>query len=240
VVFAIIFPLWGLIIIAVVCGYLLAQFEAPTEFDLNDLIIANQFTLQNFDLDVLNNLVDLPIDCFEAYLDSKDLGDTDISLLDLTDRFTYSYDVDEVPELIETIGEELSLFRGHMVNCSEQAEKLVETSSLIQNKTSLILATSDLTFNWIRCWNETEVGSLKTFHPSPLQIQAAADQTSFYRSVWKEDRERIFREYLADESIGRIEALNWSVLEATGRDHCTANIGGTAWFWFTIMTTVGT
>jgi hypothetical protein len=239
VVFAIIFPLWGLIAIAVVCGYFLAQYEAPMELDLNDLIIANQFTIQSFNLDAtLDKIVHLPVDCFVEYLDSKSLGDTDISLLDLTDHFTDG--TNEVPGLIETLGEELSVLRSHMVNCSERAQKLVDTSLFIQNKTSFALARSDLSFNWVRCWNETEVGSLKTLHPSPLQIQAAADQPSFYRSVWEEDRERIFSEYLADESIDPIEALNLSILEATGRDHCRENIGGTAWFWFTVMTTVGT
>jgi hypothetical protein len=244
VVFHIIIPLWFLIVIALGCGVFLAQYEAPLELDTNDIIVANRFIIENFDLDVtLDKILNLPLQCFEEYLDASESGSTNFTLLDLANNYRGNDDVVGVDatsgQLLDYFGQELAEFRDHMADCSKEAQELVNVVLDFWNQTSLATATQRLTFNWIRCWNETELGPVRTFSPSPLQVKAAANQSSFYESSWKEDQGRLFREYLEDDYISSLEAFNRSVAEATGSDYCEENIGATAWFWFTVMTTVG-
>jgi hypothetical protein len=68
-----------------------------------------------------------------------------------------------------------------------------------------------------------ELGPVRTFSPSPLQIKAAANQSR------KEDKQRLLRERLEDDYIGPLEAFSTrSIVEPTGSDYCEESIGGTA------------
>ena len=135
-----------------------------------------------------------------------------------------------------------------MGTCVEKAAKYVNLILTLRDKASIELAGQDLSFNWIRCWNITEHGTLKTFRPDQKQIKAAANQEVFYEKSWKQDQQRLKEEYNEEEhgdddslesKVETLKALVGSINNATGRASCEANVAGTAWFWFTVMTTIG-
>jgi len=57
-----------------------------------------------------------------------------------------------------------------------------------------------LTFNWIRCWNNTEMGHSNPFRPTQEQINASQfhHQVAFFTRMWNQDREALFEQYVAD------------------------------------------
>jgi hypothetical protein len=110
---------------------------------------------------------------------------------------------------------------------------------------SLSTVCSDLTFQWIRCWNTTLYGGMNPLRPSSEQIGAADIQSDYYYQVWKHDQERLYDQYVVDYncSSDRIDhdnnryngecntmALNQSIMDATGSWSCSENIGGSSWF----------
>ncbi|KAG7345565.1 ion channel [Nitzschia inconspicua] len=63
-------------------------------------------------------------------------------------------------------------------------------------------------------------------------------------SAWQQDQHKLFRQYLGECSIEddltcEKDAFERSVDGATGSGICSVNTGGSAWFWFTVMSTVG-
>jgi hypothetical protein len=234
VLFRILIPLWILIIIATVCGYYLANFEAPDEFDRNDSFLAKKFAAELFPLnETLDSLFSLPIRCWESYLNKTDepafKNTSDYAL----DQFNSS---DEDLYITDYITD-------HMKECGKKAQGIVLILLDGSKKIALLAATEKMTFNWIRCWNESLTGDFGTHIPTPEQIEAAANQPDFYEMIWRLDRAHkyeIYLEELGDDSPrNTLKALDWSIRNATGRYNCTSNTSGTAWFWFTVMTTVG-
>lgn len=270
----ILIPLWILILIAGVGGYILATFEAPNEYDVNDEILQQRFWLQNIPLNETSDVIfDLPLTCFERYLELQ--NDTLLSLslsfddndnifeTALWDRNNEGPFFNQLSNTIfnsSTIEETMDDLRDFLMTCGQQVQSMV--SKLVQRTADSVslTATEELTFNWIRCWDRTVYGNPERFHVgTDGQISAATNQSAYYESIWSSDQQRLYEEYLAVEgltvngttdpndaraataiNLRRGEALNASVIDATGRDGCTQNTGGTAWFWFTVMTTVGT
>lgn len=101
------------------------------------------------------------------------------------------------------------------------------------------IAFNSLSFNWNRCWDLTS-NSQFVFYPSREMIRAAhpAQQEEYYEQEWRLMQETLYEKYLP-ELGDDYEAYLRSVQEATGASACEENMGGTAWFFFTIMTTVG-
>jgi hypothetical protein len=132
----------------------------------------------------------------------------------------------------------------YMRECGSEAKVLVDTLYQLQNSTSLALAVESLTFNWIRCWNETEYGSRRAFSPTQQLIKAGSDQPEFYRQSWHENKEYLYNQYLNDlgdnitDSI-RLDAYLSAIANATGSEGCSGNVAASAWFFFTVMTTIG-
>jgi hypothetical protein len=104
-----------------------------------------------------------------------------------------------------------------------------------------------------RCWNQTQFGPLATWAPTEEQIEAARNQNIFYAKVWEEDFEYWLTYYLEHPSdngssihdfSGPIVSLDEAYLKAlnraTGSSQCFLNRAGSTWFFFTIMTTIGT
>eukprot|EP00536_Pseudo-nitzschia_multiseries_P005760 jgi/Psemu1/286002/fgenesh1_pg.112_\ len=163
-----------------------------------------------------------------------------------------------------------------MVVCEQIAGELLQliidfTLDVAQYDFWLLLGAdggaAGLTFNWNRCWNDTELGSnIDPFRPSQKQVEASQyrNQTDYYTKRWNSHRKYLYRAYSLDMGCENItnennntesgnatttvnndrimcywEATKQSVLEATGKGGCQTNTGSSAWFWFTIMTTVG-
>lgn len=110
--------------------------------------------------------------------------------------------------------------------------------------------TSDvLSFNWIRCWNRTELGDPNPYRPNQAQINASAKQGQWYATVWLLDQESLYQQYVDEwncdlgDFVNRTkcftDAREKATQEATGGKGCASNTGSSAWFWFTFMTTVG-
>ena len=164
ILFRIWMPLWVLVLLCLLGGFLLALLEAPDEYDRNDFILRARYILK-----------------------------------------------DEIPE--------------------------------VPNKVSVDVADSALTFNWVKCLRPEFRGYLK-YRPSKEEIETANNQSGLYEDKWNEDRERILDECKSKQPEGGNETdrvcIEMSIDDASGRKECNNNIGGTGWFWFTVMTTVGT
>ena len=86
--------------------------------------------------------------------------------------------------------------------------------------------TNDMTYNWITCANET------------TDIIDRDEQNSYVRNLWSESYNNLRSKY-EGEGLSESEAFGKAVSEADGTKNCVANHVGGAFFWFTIMTTIG-
>ena len=84
--------------------------------------------------------------------------------------------------------------------------------------------TTDLSFHWARC--------------SPVNQSNYFIDQQIVLTRWLANWEQLFFSYQA-EGFSTADAYYWSVGNATGTDECTVNTAGGAFFWFTIMTTIG-
>jgi hypothetical protein len=256
-VFRIILPLWLLIVLSVVGGIFLVHFEFQDELNTNDSIMANFHTLELLDLNTtIGLLLKLPEKCFHDYLTTINITGSNLTLADvvekggdgaartLADLDSSGLDFTEIVWL-DVLSDFLKDDRG---GCVDQAAKYANLILTARDKASIELAGQDLSFNWNRCWNISETGPLNTFHPTQKQIEAAANQSVFYEENWKQDQQRLKEEYkeehVDDDSLkgdleNTLKATLGSIKNATGKASCEPNVAGTAWFWFTVMTTVG-
>jgi hypothetical protein len=159
-----------------------------------------------------------------------------------------------------------------MISCEEIAGELLNAVVNFTVKSALhdfeILINDNtgnggLTFNWIRCWNDTELGRSDPFKPSQKQIDASLfiNQAEYFTLEWNNNRIELYENYTneygcnsnydnstdnddyGDDPIMVLnrtkcywEATKQSVLNASGKRGCDANTGSSAWFWFTVMT----
>ena len=266
----IILPLWLLIALAVLGGFFLAEFEAPNELRNNDLIMANKFTLvrnSNTSDKYADYVAEAPERCFVDFLDGIEVKGTNLTVADIVAekvnpevKGTNLTVADIVAEKVNPFGPKdeeiledimhdilfLKNFSRYMGECGEKAATRASiffnfTSNLISLETAL----EDPTFDWIRCWNESETGPLNPFRPNSKQIEAASSQDIFYYEAWDQDRIRIYNQCVmehgnfSNEKASEINCYFEAVENATGSKHCSNNIAGTSWFWFTVMTTIG-
>jgi hypothetical protein len=240
-------PLWLLVCLAIFCGYFLARLEAPIELDSNNRILANRFSLELFGADkAINKCLGLPKACFEEYMSRKYIGSSNITIGQFVSLPTSHLGVgseEQKTVWLETLSEAVFKMGDFISECSAEAEDVIEELQTIQEQIGVEVAIQTLSFNWIRCWNETELELHMIFAPTAEQLAAADSQDDFFQESWKRDRERLYSEYLGelgdDLPDSRLEATLRSIADATGSRHCSENISGTAWFWFTVMTTVG-
>lgn len=225
--FWVVFPLFILVNIALLGGLILTEFESPLEYDLNDKISAARFELGlTFTSENKEKLSNSPYACFSSF-DSRSSNNNNNN-----DTTTLLADMES-----------------HMEDCSKNTNKMLDAYIDLLEETVQLEMTHPLTFNWIRCWDTELYGDVNPSRASREKIRAASNQTNFYREKWQEDQNRLYEEYSGYDST-QIEnctgllcydmlAMNRSIKEATGRDSCGKNMGGTAWFFFTVMTTVG-
>jgi len=132
----------------------------------------------------------------------------------------------------------------YMNVCREAATELV-SQFINRTLTHVSDEVGSMTFDWMRCWNKTLYGEkLNPWRATKDQLFASVNQSAFYREAWEIDRKKIYNTYVANCTTDNLlkckeNAANQSLYDATGSEMCDINIGSSAWFWFTFMTTVG-
>jgi len=133
----------------------------------------------------------------------------------------------------------------YMTQCQKEQNDEIQTYLEVRDDYGNTGADS-LSFNWVRCWPEkidTIWGDTQfVFFPSRSLIQAShpSQQEAFVENEFArilEDEETKCLESGGDSNECFEQALE-EASAATG-DVCHANVEGTSWFFFTIMTTVG-
>lgn len=223
-VLGVVVPLWVLIACSTALGVVLAGYESPPEILANDQILAARAQLSF------------------AYNTSA------IELLDITNYCLEEYWTNQGPLGVVNFGNTTNDWVP--VNRTDMQRVLDECTtsftpqvqglqSSLQNISTL--AFESLTFNWNRCW---PYGSQAVFYPSQqMKIAARPDnQEAYFQQEWQQMQEDLYvtlRPINATPEEDR-QAYLASIEQATGDAACVTNQDGTAWFFFTIMTTVGT
>ena len=249
--FYIILPLWFLIFMALLGGYLLAGVEYQTEIDANDALLKDQHIQEGLDAKggmAVNYLLDhLPSKCFESYLQEQNITNTNYTLYDLV--LSSSIDKEEVyfTDILQSTSDTISYILERLDVCATELEGIANETD-VQEQILLDAiegeyVSGDLTFDWIRCWNQSEYGDNFWLGATSEQYDAAQNQTEFYIATWEADLQYKTNLYLYDVDNMTIEeveqAKRRALNDATGGGSCDYNTAGTAWFWFTVMTTVG-
>ena len=124
--------------------------------------------------------------------------------------------------------------------CSAAASKILNTIP----PTERAEVAQSLSFNWMRCWNTTELGDVNPFYANNSQVEAATHQEEFYYKSWKRNQTSLYNRYMLDQNCTngascQQKIYELSVRDATGSTMCAINKGASAWFWFVFLTTVG-
>mmetsp|Transcript_17193 Transcript_17193/g.49298 ORF Transcript_17193/g.49298 Transcript_17193/m.49298 type:complete len:645 (+) Transcript_17193:33-1967(+) len=141
-----------------------------------------------------------------------------------------------------------------MSRCGSNALKLIEQYEL-EDIVDTSLVGEGLSFNWMRCTIDTNnTSGFKGFFNEffdPLRNDTAflrpEAQESFVLEQWRVQQRGLYTKYFEQfynvEGMPRLDArwqaLQLSFEEATGHEGCDMNWYAGAWFWFTIMTTIG-
>ncbi|KAL3907566.1 MAG: hypothetical protein SGARI_003478 [Bacillariaceae sp.] len=140
----------------------------------------------------------------------------------------------EVPELSEdpTIEEVLDSLHDYLELCEDTALVMMEylfalVQQIAQEDLGLgdgsSVATESLSFNWIRCWNNTELGNPNPWSPTEEQIEASAYQDAFFQEQWKANQQMKADQYAEDRGCFELSpnstVRDGCILEAV-RDSC--------------------
>jgi hypothetical protein len=167
VLFGVVMPLWILILIASVCGYGLAQLEAPTEISTNDEKLTAKYQIAAVDNMTKRVIAASPSLCLHLYGLNEtmpELGSYDdietvgfyeaavlfeanlLEFLDVASVFDIEYN--------DTITVNTTKLVSFMTNCGKLIEEYV---TQIQLASAVFFADQgDLTFNWDRCVNKSD------------------------------------------------------------------------------------
>jgi hypothetical protein len=228
----------------------------------NDEILAARAIMDHYSLDV-DGLMTLPVYCYERYEQEPNRttledrlnlhlssSSTDINTTftnstgtnaTVTNSTNYTYSLDDA--ITETHSDILTYMKACQHEIVPSVTQYLE--SLQEQDSS---ASSSLSFNWIRCWKDTlndEWGSIDfIFFPSERLIAASRPerQAQTYLEEWQRVQQELY-EALLPENATEAEkdmVFEQAALEASGGAVCHDNVEGTSWFFFTIMTTVGT
>ncbi len=264
--------LWTLICWSLALGYALAALEGPQEVISNNAIVMESFLLSNLPIQQTKQaLLALPISCLSKFVDVHSQSGIDLGLLassNATLNFnktngtsdSLSFPVEDflaehypnysLPNVTLNDPPSLDDLYEYMEDCEATASDLLNV--LVKNWAQVTAnaaeATDPLTFNWIRCWNasDPELGRDRSpWIPNQAQINASANQSEFFRLVWRLSQEALQLQYEQEwncngdklnETTCMLNAREASIQDATGGDGCGSNTGASAWFWFTVMT----
>ena len=254
ILFQILVPWAGIILITFYLGKFLAKFEKTDEINANDAIAIMQ---NSYDLNVnpyeknLRTMFERPTICFDHYLDKKNNNISNITSTNET-----IIDLDSISLLSTLAGQDFpnvslgfdsnpektfSEIESYMKICMDAGTEILEKFIDFTAKELEAASQDTMTFNWIRCWDNNTLGDVNPFYPTDAQLKAASEQEEFYFESWKLDQTRLYEKYnesCTNDSCQQ-EAYNNSVNNATGATMCDINKGASAWFWFVVMTTVG-
>jgi len=239
-------------------GFGLAKLEEPTEVQANNDILANRATLETSRRFHGNVTKELPRICLGILATSstetmnatleKAMDDIFVRVLDRT--------TDNEPSYNETLLENLP--KNSTLELLQFMEECGATGLDIANRFfSLVVLQEyigdDLSFNWIRCdtlgTNSTtsllqQIWGLPYVNRSRLKpdVQAADAILSWRQNaaiLYDETLDMLIAENGTSPIDARIEAHKYATKTANGFKHCYANSAAGAWFWFTVMTTIG-
>lgn len=262
-------PLLSLIAVSLFFGYFLAVLEAPLEIMANDDVIAARFAFSHSTNFKSNLTIKTPEICVKLHfsnLTSDEFHERGLRYIERMFLEVVDAEVRIEPDLVlfnesgfpgddQVNASDLIAFAAE---CGKWVYESANNFSFTMNATDALETTlKGVSFDWIRCdankagnwssksyvssvlelvWNP--FGSIERLRPG-LQEQNAVDQ-------WSTQQQELFDVYLQsylEQGFPPLEAhsnaLSRSFDEATGFDGCHINTSGAAWFWFTVMTTIG-
>lgn len=209
----------------------MAGFESPPEIEGNDQILAARSKIQfAYNVSALE-VLDITNYCLDEYwVDQGVLGVLDSGIFNNTSNAA----ADEWAAVNRT-DMELALDE-----CTRKfTPQVLSLQTALSNYSSV--AFESLAFNWNRCW---EYGGQTVFYPTKdMKVAARPDQQeAYFQQEWQQTQMDLFLTLRPENATAEQEreAFLASIEQATGEAACVTNNDGTAWFFFTIMTTVGT
>jgi hypothetical protein len=245
-------PLWTLLLITCLFGYIVATSESPYEINSNDAVYAAQTIAIRSSFLITNFTAALPRLCLDIYVDQDDDDDLlNVSQPIIQDTLagtgyttytTAALDISRNSTIRtffnQTFNSSQDLY-DFLLRCGEQA-RTINTRlivSLLQNMTSV---SQQPTFNWIRCVNEsTGLQGTDAFLRAPVDQYRFDAQEQLYQETWLNNQNELFRQNLANDQMSIIEAYVQSLKDATGGSKCGLNGPAATWFFFTVMTSIG-
>ena len=249
-------PLFLLIGLSLFFGYGLAKLEAPDEIAANNEIIASRAMV-----DVRTKFHDnatkiLPEICFEIFTQDLPVNETLTKEFDelssrILDRQSFSVlSRQSVPGEL-TANETLELLE-FLPECGriglDIAKKFTSQTELDYGYIG-----DSLSFNWIRC--DGSVNSTSSTLGNQIWGRPFVDRDRLKPDAqaasaifeWRINNRELYEEYLESLRLtngtlqigARSLAFRQSLAYADGFGHCYPNSAAGAWFWFTVMTTIG-
>eukprot|EP00522_Entomoneis_paludosa_P010230 CAMPEP_0172440536 /NCGR_PEP_ID=MMETSP1065-20121228/1163_1 /TAXON_ID=265537 /ORGANISM="Amphiprora paludosa, Strain CCMP125" /LENGTH=536 /DNA_ID=CAMNT_0013189429 /DNA_START=88 /DNA_END=1698 /DNA_ORIENTATION=- len=242
-------PMFFLIFLAFVFGLWLARLEAPEEVAANDDILARTYLANRTRDSVVAYATNISRACLDSY--AQDLPTDDFSpILNLViqNRQTFLDENYVLAQEFSQSAHNYSEIQEYLHDCGEAGRSWVLSRFEEVNLAVVETGLGGLSFNWIRCYEgkrdlnvDLDGDILDLSEIKPIH------QTFYYTTNWIRDYQRL-QELYRDElrkSAGALtveavfDASNRALDEATGGDKCSLNGSGSAWFWFTVETTVG-
>jgi len=219
--FGVIFPLLFLNLTCFICGHFLAKMEMQGELESNDAFLRKIFgenALEATDNEksrrAFRNLTDL---CFHLYeINESELNSSfNISISHGNDTEIKTYLNDCIKENLEDI-----------ISFQDPTELLLKEET----------SKNDLTYDWMLCAPEEK--EIETEINLNLRSKRAAVE-SFYESFLK-IRDLIMFMHNDDMKAQEFQQDLMENLErVSGHDNCRVHSAAGAFFWFTVMTTIG-
>ena len=250
-IFAVVVPLWILIFIAMGFGALLAEYEKMEEIEGNNAILAARAKLAIDQQRAIQKTLQCAAD-WGSYQELSRQEQATLSVLTALPDSNVTFNLTE-PLMLDdftTIDNNNSLF-----DCISSDDGSGAFGNAITREQIQALAFESLSFNWNRCWNRTKyemefdiskpTEASFVFHPTEEQMYGTrpAEQYRMFSHYWNMSQQEEFERLLPSAENATAEeirdALDLSIELATGEATCKKNVAATAWFFFTIMTTVG-
>lgn len=251
--YGVVFPLAVLCIMSTVFGLLLARAEAPNEVRENDRILG-ETAEEIAAAESLGAMISrIPQTCLHLFFVNETNSNDTLSGMILKEirqnetQREQAFSLTSVGQVVEVNTTELSSF---MEQCGQAAGPHLQI--LVDGLVNATVATSDLTFNWIRCFpgakgiSSLEIPWLTRENLYEIQFQA---QQELYVQVWKADQKRLQQEFMKllisrkddvlDDTQRILQSFKQSIAQATGGTICDLNGAASGWFWFILLATVG-
>lgn len=239
-----IIPLWSIVLICAFFGYFLAMAEGPNEITENNAVASTVFVAQNATHRLEKLLGASSILCAELYISEKHKEEEWKLMLE---EIVYGYVKDpfaDFPNITTNASEQNTVinnadFFNFLLSCSNTLQSTSDNiSAKVANSVDNILG-DDLTFNWIICAPHPP-----NARPTNTARRPQAQQ-DYFISVWESDQQQLYQSFYNSTYNGtnldyaQAFAYNQSVYLASGESGCYLNMPGSAWFWFTVLSTMG-